>query len=84
MSEIQIINSMHKSIVDKITQFKNKEIKKDSLNNFMLLNLCHILNRTNKIQAKNGKIQKQQDIEIKKSLSKKINGKLERINNNLS
>lgn len=70
MSEIQIINSMHKSIVDKITQFKNKEIKKDSLNNFMLLNLCHILNRTNKIQAKNGKIQKQQDIEIKKSLSK--------------
>ena len=70
MSEIQIINSMHKSIINKITEFKNKEIKKNELNNFMLLNLCHILKTTKKIKIKNNKIKKKQEIEIKKSLSK--------------
>ena len=69
MSELQIINSMNQSIVDKITEFKNKHIKKNDLNNFMLLNLCHILKTTNKIKSKNEEIKKKQDIEIKKSLS---------------
>ena len=69
MLEIQIINSMNQSIIDKITEFKNKQIKKNDLNNFMLLNLCHILKTTNKIKSKNEEIKKNQDIEIKKSLS---------------
>lgn len=70
MSEIQIINSMNQSIINKITEFKNNQIKKNDLNNFMVLNLCHILKTTNKIKAKNKVIQEKQDIEIKKSLSK--------------
>ena len=70
MTEIQVMNSMNQSIISKITEFKNKEIKKDDLNKFMLLNLCHILKTTNKIKSKNEIIQKKQDIEIKKSLSK--------------
>lgn len=70
MTEIQVMNSMNQSIISKITEYKNKEIKKDELNKFMLLNLCHILTTTNKIKLKNENIQKKQDIEIKKSLSK--------------
>ena len=70
MTEIQIINSMNQSIINKITQFKNKEIKKNDLNNFMLANLCHILKTTNKIKQKNEKIIKKQNKEIKKSISK--------------
>ena len=70
MTEIQVMNSMNQSIISKITEFKNKEIRKDDLNKFMLLNLCHILKTTNKIKSKNEIIQKKQDIEIKKSLSK--------------
>ena len=70
MTEIQVMNSMNQSIIDKITEFKNKEIKKDDLNKFMLLNLCHILKTTNKIKSKNEIIQREQYIEIKKSLSK--------------
>ena len=69
MTEIQIMNSMNQSIISKITEFKNKEIKKDDLNKYMLLNLCHILKTTNKIKSKNEIIQRKQDIEIKKSLS---------------
>ena len=76
MSEIQIVNSMNQSIIDKLTEFKNKQIKKNDLNSFMLLNLCHILKTTNKIKLKNLEIKKKQDIEIKKSLStiKSYNG----------
>ena len=69
MSEIQIINSMNESVINCLTDFKNKKIKKNELNNFMLLNICHILKITNKIKNKNNEIQKKQDIEIKKSLS---------------
>ena len=78
MTEIQMINSMNQSIINKLTEFKNKEIKKNDLNSFMLLNLCHILKTTNKIKTKNEKIQKKQDIEIQKSLSKikSYNGKI--------
>ena len=70
MTEIQIINSMNQSIINKITEFKNKEIKSKELNNYMLLNLCHILKTTNKIKAKNEEIQKKQKIEVQKSISK--------------
>ena len=70
MTDIQIINSMNQSIISKITDFKNKEIKKNDLNSFMLLNLCHILKTTKKLKAKNDKIKKKQEIEIQKSLSK--------------
>ena len=70
MTEIQIINSMNQSIINKITEFKNKEIKSKELNNYMLLNLCHILKTTNKIKAKNKEIQKKQNIEVQKSISK--------------
>ena len=70
MTDIQIINSMNKSIINKITEYKNKTIKNNELNNFMLLDLCYILKTRNKIKKKNKEIQKKQDIEIKKSLSK--------------
>ena len=70
MTDIQIINSMNQSIISKITDFKNKEIKKNDLNSFMLLNLCHILKTTKKIKEKNDIIKKKQEIEIQKSLSK--------------
>ena len=70
MSEIEIINSMNQSLMNKIKEFKNKEIKKDDLNKFMLLNLCHVLKTTNKFKSRNEKIQKKQNIEIKKSLTK--------------
>ena len=69
MSEISFVNSMNQSIINKITEFKNKEIKKDELNKYMLLNLCHILKNVNKMKAKNEDIQKRQEVEIKKSLS---------------
>ena len=69
MSEISLVNSMNQSIINKITEFKNKEIKKDELNKYMLLNLCHILKNINKMKSKNEDIQKQQEVEIKKSLS---------------
>lgn len=70
MTEIQIINAMNQSVINKLTEFKNKEIKKDELNNFMLINLSYILKKTSHIKAKNEKIKKEQDIEIKKALSK--------------
>ena len=70
MTDIQIINSMNKSIINTITEYKNKTIKNNELNNFMLLDLCYILKTRNKIKKKNKEIQKKQDIEIKKSLSK--------------
>jgi len=70
MTEIQIINSMNQSIINKITEFKNKEIKSKELNNYMLLNLCHILKTISKIKAKNEEIQKKQKIEVQKSISK--------------
>ena len=78
MSEIQMINSMNQSIINKLTEFKNKEIKKNDLNSFMLLNLCHILKTTNKIKSKNDEIQKKQDVEMQKALSKikSYNGKI--------
>ena len=70
MTDIQIVNSMNQSIITKITEFKNKAIKKNDLNNFMIVNLCHILKTTNKIRKKNEQIKIKQEIEIKKSLSK--------------
>ena len=70
MTEIHIVNAMNQSIINKLIDFKNKEIKKNEINSFMLANLCHILKTTNKIKSKNKNIQKKQDIEIKKSLSK--------------
>ena len=78
MSEISIVNSMNQSIINKITEFKNKEIKKEELNKFMLLNLCHILKNVNKMKDKNEEIQKKQKIEIKKSLAtiKSYNGEI--------
>ena len=78
MTEIHIINVMNQSIINKLIDFKNKEIKKNELNSFMLANLCHILKTTNKIKSKNKNIQKKQDIEIKKSLSeiKSYHGKI--------
>ena len=65
-----MINSMNQSIIKKLIDFKNKEIKKDDLNKYMLANLCHILKTTTKIKEKNKEIQKQQYIEVKKSISK--------------
>ena len=70
MSEIHLINSMNQSIINKIIEFKNKEIKKEELNKYMLLNLTHILKVTNKIKSKNEKMNKEQKIEINKTLSK--------------
>ena len=32
MSEVQIMNAMNQSVINKITEFKNKEIKKEELN----------------------------------------------------
>ena len=77
MTEIQIINAMNQSVINKITEFKNKEIKKDDLNLYMFINLNYILKEATKIKIKNEKIKKEQDIEIKKSLSniKSYNGK---------
>ena len=43
MTDIQIMNAMNKSVIGKITEFKNKEIKKDDLNHFMFINLSYIL-----------------------------------------
>ena len=70
MTEIQIVNAMNQSVINKLTEFKNKELKKDDLNNFMLINLTYILKKSKEIKSKNEKIKKEQDIEIKKSLSK--------------
>ena len=70
MTDIQIINAMNKSVIGKITEFKNKEIKKEELNRFMLINLSYILKQKQNIQAKNDKIKKEQNIEINKTLSK--------------
>ncbi len=70
MTEILIVNSMNQSIITKITEFKNKAIKKNDLNNFMLVNICFILKITNKIKKKNEEIRIKQELEIKKSLSK--------------
>ena len=70
MTEIQIVNAMNQSVINKLTEFKNKEIKKDDLNNFMLINLSYILKKSKEIKTKNEKIRKEQDKEIKKSLSK--------------
>ncbi len=78
MTDIQVINAMNQSVINKITEFKNKEIKKADLNNFMFANLSYILKKTAKIKSKNEKIKKEQNIEIKNSLSKikSINGKI--------
>ncbi len=70
MTEIQIINAMNQSVINKLTEFKNKELKKDELNKFMLINLSYILKKTKEIKTKTEKIKKEQDIEINKSLSK--------------
>ena len=61
---------MNQSVINKLTEFKNKELKKDDLNNFMLINLTYILKKSKEIKSKNEKIKKEKDIEIKKSLSK--------------
>ena len=70
MTEIQIMNAMNQSVINKITEFKNKEIKKEDLNNFMFVNLSYILKQTKKIKNRNEKIKKSQDIEVKNALSK--------------
>ena len=56
MSEIQIVQSMNESILNKITEFKNKKMKKNDLNKYMIINMCFILKTTNKIKEKNKKI----------------------------
>ena len=70
MSEIQIINAMNQSVINKLTEFKNKQIKKEDLNHFMLVNMCYILKKKEKITAKNDKIKKEQEIEVNSVLSK--------------
>ena len=70
MTEIQIMNAMNQSVINKITEFKNKEIKKEDLNNFMFVNLSYILQQRKKIKNRNEKIKKSQDIEVKNALSK--------------
>ena len=70
MTEIQIMNAMNQSVINKITEFKNKEIKKEDLNHFMFVNLSYILNQRKRIQKKNDKIIKEQNVEIKSTLSK--------------
>ena len=69
MTEIQIINAMNRSVINKITEFKNKELKKDELNQFMFINLSYMLTKVNQMKSKNEKIKKEQNMEIKKSLS---------------
>jgi len=64
------MNAMNSSVIGKITQFKNNEIKKEDLNRFMLINLSYILHKKEKIQIKNDKIKKEQNIEIQNTLSK--------------
>ena len=70
MSEIQIINAMNQSVINKLTEFKNKQIKKEDLNHFMLVNMCYILKKKDEIKAKNDKIKKEQEIEVNSVLSK--------------
>lgn len=70
MTEIQIMTAMNQSVINKITEFKNKEIKKEDLNNFMFVNLSYILKQRKKIKSRNEKIKKSQDIEVKNALSK--------------
>ena len=70
MTEIQIMNAMNHSVINKITEFKNKEIKKEDLNNFMFVNLSYILKQRSKIKNRNEKIKKSQDIEVKNALAK--------------
>ena len=70
MTDILIMNAMNSSVIGKITQFKNSEIKKEDLNCFMLINLSYILHKKEKIQIKNDKIKKEQNIEIQNTLSK--------------
>ena len=70
MTEIQIMTAMNQSVINKITEFKNKEIKKEELNNFMFANLSYILTQRKKIKKRNEKIKKDQDIEVKKALAK--------------
>ena len=56
MTEIQIMNAMNQSVINKITEFKNKEIKKEDLNHFLFVNLSYILKQKQKIKARNEKI----------------------------
>ena len=70
MTDILIMNAMNSSVIGKITQFKNNEIKKEDLNRFMLINLSYILYKKEKIQIKNDRIKKEQNIEIQNTLSK--------------
>ena len=70
MTDIQVMNAMNKSVICKITEFKNKEIKKEDLNHFMFVNLSYILKQKKRIQTKNNKIKKEQNKEINKTLSK--------------
>ena len=70
MTDILIMNAMNSSVIGKITQFKNNEIKKEDLNRFMLINLSYILHKKEKIRIKNDRIKKEQNIEIQNTLSK--------------
>ena len=70
MTDILIMNAMNSSVIGKITQFKNSEIKKEDLNRFMLINLSYILHKKEKIQIKNDRIKKEQNIEVQNTLSK--------------
>ena len=70
MTDILIMNAMNSSVIGKLTQFKNSEIKKEDLNRFMLINLSYILHKKEKIQIKNDRIKKEQNIEIQNTLSK--------------
>ena len=70
MTQIQIVNAMNQSVVNKLTSFNNQEIKKEELNKFLFINLTYILKKKKEINSKNDKIKKEQEKEIKKSLSK--------------
>ena len=47
MTDIQVINAMNQSVINKITEFKNKEIKKADLNILKLIIISIILNKIN-------------------------------------
>lgn len=70
MSQIEQFNSMTQSIVNKITEFKNKEITKNDLNKYMLANMSYILSSTTKIKQKNKLIDEKQYSATMKCISK--------------
>ena len=70
MSEIEQFNSMTQNITKKITEFKNKEITKNDLNKYMLVNMSYILASTMKMKQKNKLINEKQYSATIKCISK--------------